>query len=696
MNNGGYTGKILRVDLTSGKVSTIDTAKYEKWGGGHGIGSAIFFDLCTDKTIDGFDPKNVVTIMTSPLSGTSAPAVAGRTEVQGISVQGYPKPWFSRSNFGGRFSGMLKYAGWDGIVIEGKASKPVWIDIRNGDVQIKDAKGVWGLDTTAAQEEIWRRVQGENDGSWVNLGTSRDSGRTTQRPAVLTAGRAGENMSRMGSLLHDAGNGAGQGGFGGVFGSKNLKAVSVIGTGSVRIADPNALIEAREWSNTYAVAGHWDSLNRSGKSSYFADIPSRDAVKYAPVGQSSAPQGCLGCHRSCRTRYASGMANGSQCVDFLFYNSWDKEAHGGEHTQTILNATDAMQRAGLNAYELEAGIIWLVHLYKLGIVGPGKEIDSDLPFDKVGQDVFVVALIDCILDRTDIGAVLTNGLARAAEHWGRFDEDTATGILPLQEWGYPQHYDARAEVEWGYGSILDARDINGHDFNTWVYWAPSLAALTGTETVPSAKDLAEIMGEKLSPYNDPMMMDYSDEGIYSEAMVKLVAWHRHYTRYWKDSILYCDWAYGDYYNQYGPKGRGITGEAEPRFLNAVTGGKITFEQGMELGRKIWNLDRAIWFLQGRHRDQEVFAAYNYDTGAVPGFTTYEIPYVVPVFENGEWSYKNVAGRMLDRVKVEEFKTKFFAFEGWDTSTGAPTRKTLESLGLGDVADALEAAGKLGK
>ncbi len=105
---GGYMGKILRVDLTRNKVMTIPTKDYEQWVGGHGMGSAIFFDLVRDKRIDGFDPANVVTIMTSPLSGTLAPAVAGRTEVQGIGVQSYPVGWFTRSNFGGRFSGMLK------------------------------------------------------------------------------------------------------------------------------------------------------------------------------------------------------------------------------------------------------------------------------------------------------------------------------------------------------------------------------------------------------------------------------------------------------------------------------------------------------------------------------------------------------------------------------------------------------------
>jgi len=158
----GYAGQILRLDLTNRKVSTMPTSDYEQWGGGHGMGSAIFFDLVKDKTIDGFDPANVVTLMTSPFCGTLVPAAGGRTEVQGIGVQSYPIGWFTRSNFGGRFSSQLKYAGWDGVVIEGRADKPAWIDIRNGDVQIRDCAdlSLWGKDTQKCQEAIWGFVAG--------------------------------------------------------------------------------------------------------------------------------------------------------------------------------------------------------------------------------------------------------------------------------------------------------------------------------------------------------------------------------------------------------------------------------------------------------------------------------------------------------------------------------------------------------
>jgi aldehyde:ferredoxin oxidoreductase len=323
------------------------------------------------------------------------------------------------------------------------------------------------------------------------------------------------------------------------------------------------------------------------------------------------------------------------------------------------------------------------------------QIDTDLDFSQLGETSFVKQLFDMIVNKEGIGADLHDGIARAAVKWGRYDEDTKTGILPIQCWGYVQHYDARTEVEWGYGSLVGDRDINEHDFNTLVFWAPSIAALFGTEPECSAQMLSEIMAEKLSPYNDPMMMDYSDEGIYSESMAKLVAWHRHYTRYYKQSLSFCDWAWGDYYNPWAEDGRGLTGIGEPKFFNAVTGKDQSFEEGMEIGRKIWNLDRAIWVLQGRHRDEEHFTDYNYEVGSVPGYTTYEVPYVVPQYKNGKWSYESVVGRTLDRSGVEQWKDHFYKVEGWDLKTGWPTRKTLEELGLKDVADELESKNKLG-
>jgi len=692
----GYAGKILKIDLTTKKVEEIPTSKYEQWGGGHGIGSALFWDLCEDKTVAGTNPKNVVTIMTSPLSGTLTPTASGRTEVQGIGLQGYPLGWFTRSNFGGRFGTQLKYAGWDGIAVVGKSDKPVWINIQNGKVTFEDAKHLWGLDTWETQEDIWSTVQADV-GNWNELGATRDGGRTTQRPAVLTIGPNADKYGPMASLIHDAGNGAGQGGFGGVFASKNLKAISVIGSGGVKVADPNALMESRLWLQQYASGEHQDNPHKI-PGEWALGSPPGFVLAPFPEGTTTRPQGCVGCVKNCRSRTSTGIGNESSCIDVMFSNSG--VVGGANSPMDYFKSSDLAQRYGLNVFSLMGALQWLQNLYKQGVLGPGKAINSSLDYAHMGSHEFVKSLLDSIVHQTDVGKDLALGLWQCAKKWGRLEQDLDTGILALMCWGYMHHYDGRTEAEWGYGSLMCERDINEHDFNWIVYWCSTLWSLFGYTPPITAERMAKIITDKMAPYaGDMKMVDYSDEGIYSESMAKTVAWHRHYTRYYKQSLGFCDWGWADFVNPYGPDFEGATG-GEPKFFNAVTGQNQSFEEGVEVGRKIFNLDRAIWALQGRTREMEVYAGYMYNVGSttVPGAANagYEAPYVMPVIEDGKWIYKNVGGRKADRQKVEDWKTKYYALEGWDTTTGQPTRKTLEELGLTEVADTLEKAGKLGK
>ncbi len=122
----------------------------------------------------------------------------------------------------------------------------------------------------------------------------------------------------------------------------------------------------------------------------------------------------------------------------------------------------------------------------------------------------------------------------------------------------------------------------------------------------------------------------------------------------------------------------------------MTGKDLTFVEGIEIGRKIWNLDHAIWAIQGRHRDMVYLADYVYSIPLA------DPTYLLPGRENGEWKYINVTGRYLDRDKFDEWKTLFYELKGWDPASGYPTRETLESCGLGYVADKLEGLGRLGK
>jgi len=677
----GHAGKILRVDLSKQKVTTIETRQYEEWVGGHGLATAIFFDLVKDKTISCFDPGNTLVIMTGLFAGTLVPSGA-RAELVGIQAQSYPNEWFGRSNIGGRFPAMLKFAGYDGIILEGAAEKPTWVDIKDDQVELKDASGLWGLGTYEAQRAIYREVGGSEG---------------EEKSAVLTIGPAGENKSRIATIQHDAGCAFGQGGFGGIWGSKNLKAISVKGTGGVEVADPNGLMEARLWAeNNYG----WDSENPKVNpwqefiTSHFGGHPNRGWTPFDVNRRRSS--GCWTCHLNCRPKTASGLGNEAICVEALVYQGWDLGKHG-KVTEISGKASDLLQELGINAWMPFIHLGYLNNLYKKGVMGKGKAIDTDLPFEDIGELNFFEELMHKIAYRKDIGDDLAEGVPRAAERWGRIKEDFATGDLLAMFYGYPIHYDARTEVYWGYSSLMSSRDVNMHDFNVGAYWMPTLDIMNDRKPIVSAQELADIVGSKTPPYNDPRMIDFSDANIYSIHMARTTAWLLHYSLFWKNSCGLCDNAFADFLNPYGPNNRGITPEGEVKFFKAVTGKNLNFKDSMELGRKIYYLDRAIWALQGRERDMEHFPEYVYNTDAlgtsyVPGK---DPAYYSPVYENGVWEYKNIVPRRLDKAKFEEWKTIFYEFEQWDPKTGRPTRKALEGVGLAKVADELKRSGKLG-
>jgi aldehyde:ferredoxin oxidoreductase len=691
----GYAGKILRLDLTERKVGIIATSKYQHWMGGHGMGSAIFFDLVKDKTIDGFHPANVITLMTSPLSGTLVPAASGRTEVQGIGVQSYPIGWFTRSNVGGRFSAMLKFAGWDGVVIQGKANKPVWIDIRDDHVRIRDCASLslWGKETWDCQKAIWEEVAaGGNDGDW-NSPYGEKGGKTTQRPAVLTIGPAGENQSRLACLIHDASNAAGQGGFGAVFGSKNLKAISVIGTGQVEINDPRMLLATRLWQKeNYAF--NLDCLKESWGSfqSQSPPAPNVEWKKGRPkIGQ--RPQACMGCHSGCRARYKDTLGNEASCIASAFY----RDARSLDIQRT---ASDLINQYGVNAVEMLFGLLYIYILLRTGQLKTAEIPDCPLDFGKYGSKEFVEQFVKMIAyghdgkgNESQFGKDLLDGFVRAAEKWGRRKKDLDSGILAFPYWGIPLHKEPRAQVYWGYGTLLGDRDINEHDFD-WIKWEATNAKKSCIKPSLTAEEVVKIVTDKMVPFQGDLdMLDFSENNIYSEHMAKMVSWQRYYTRFWKQSMLFCDSRWPDFVNIHRPDKIGSTGVVEPKYIKAVTGKDFSFLDGINLGRKIWNLDHAIWTLQGRHRDMVHFADNVYKRR--PSFPA-EVPNAyMPGKENGKWDYYGYSYRTLDRDKFDEFKTRFYRLQGWHTATGYPTRSALEPLGLGYVADELEKEGKLG-
>jgi len=690
---GGYTGKILRVNLSNKSTSTISTEKYEEYGGGHGMGSAIFFDLVGEQLpFEAFDPRNLIIMMAHPFAGTFMPG-SGRCEVQGLAPMLYPVEWFGHSNFGGRFTAQLKFAGWDGIVVEGAADKPVWINIANDKVMIESADGIWGMDTWDTQQEISRRVNPDlKFGEWAEVGDSF----TSQVPAVVCCGLSGENKSRMGALLHGPGSQAALGGFGGVFGSKNLKAISVIGTGSAPIADPQAFMDARMWFKKFQfnvdnprrkdmMGGFYFWINGSPGGASVTNNPyfGSDGLPLVP----SRASACASCPRGCRQRLASADSNESVCAGAA--SVWLDNAT----RKMTRQGNDIMQKYGLSHWQYMAVAGYVKDLYRRGLVGKGKQIECDLPLEQSGTLGFTDMFMRQISTGEGIGKDLKEGLARAAKNWGTYDEDYHNGKLQLAYWGTSMHYDPRVEAEWGYGSLMGERDLMLHAMANYpLHWMPEAFHMEDKEPYLSAEQAVQITADAMVPYEgDAFMLDYSDgpTGIYSEHKVKQVAWVKHYEKFWLGSNGFCGWMWPMCFTNNSADYRGPTPQAEPRFFNAVTGKNLTFADGMELGHKIFTLDRAIWTIQGRHRNMEVFPEYIYTQGS--GGSR------LPMYDDKtkKWAYDTGAGRKLDRTKFEEWKTKFYAFEGFNTDNGWPTKKTLEGMGLKKVADVMKSKDRLG-
>ena len=698
--DNGFAGKILVLNLTEETYETIDTAPYEEWIGGNGLGTKLWWDYTKNHRLTNpLDPDNANVVATGPIAGTPTPSGGGRCEMLGVGMQGYPKPWFTRSNIGGRFAPMMKYAGYDAIVITGKASRKVWVSIINDKVSFLPADDLWELDTQETQEKLMPQMYDDyHQGGWSEIGKMRDDGYTTQRPVILTIGPHAEKYGPLASVVCDAAHVAGQGGFGGVWAGKNLKAVGVLGNKDIGIADPQAMMEARMWAKNYTWGGHADHPNNYVGMQDISSPPG-NSTRFYGDGVSSRPYGCVGCVRACRGRTSFYYGNEGMCIGFHWFTPYDKAAHNGAITTNTPKATTLLNRYGLNANSFMPMTFWIMRLLDKGILGKGKEIDSDLPFDKLGTYDFAKELLGAIVNNTDIGADLALGLQRCAEKWGRWESDSKSGLLPVVQYDYGHHYDPRTSADWGYASILSDRDINSHDLDFPCYWTPSQNYSRGREPDVSAETLAQIMGEKLVPFNDPEMIDYSDEGIYKRQCAKAVAWTLYYNRSWKNSVGYCDWAWTDLVNPYGEDYRGMTPTGEPLFYNAVTGDNKTFADMMWFGKRVYDLQRAIWQLETRTRDDEVFNDYIYEAphnAKVPN-TSYEIPYVLPCYDEKKdtWAYKNTSGRKLDRKKVEQVKSYFYQLEGCDTTHGWITRSTLEAEGLGFAADELEQAGCLG-
>jgi len=213
----GYIGKILRVDLSAGELwdEPLDEEQARAFVGGSGLAARFVYDM-VDGDTDPLGPENPLVFMTGPLVGTAMPS-AGRCSVCALSP--LTRIW-GESNTGGFFGPELRFAGYDGVIVTGRAEKPVWLSIVEGRAELHDGTDLWGSDSYETQERV-REALGE------------------PKARVACIGAAGENLVKMAAVMNDHGRAAGRTGMGAVMGSKNLKAIGVRGSARVPLADPD-------------------------------------------------------------------------------------------------------------------------------------------------------------------------------------------------------------------------------------------------------------------------------------------------------------------------------------------------------------------------------------------------------------------------------------------------------------------------
>lgn len=211
----GYAGKVLKIDLTERKVEVeeLDREIAQKFMGSRGVGMKYLYDAM-DPAVDALSPENPLLFVTGPLTGTGAPA-AGRYMVM---TKGPLTGAIAESNAGGNFAVAMKYAGYDLIIIQGKADGPVYLWVDDDHIEIRDATHLWGKQTTDTEFSVIAE--------------------TDPRARVACIGPAGEKQVLYACVMNDHGRAAGRSGVGAVMGSKNLKAIAIKGTGGIKVADP--------------------------------------------------------------------------------------------------------------------------------------------------------------------------------------------------------------------------------------------------------------------------------------------------------------------------------------------------------------------------------------------------------------------------------------------------------------------------
>ena len=633
----GWAGKIVRVDLNEKRVSTTDIEQYcEDFIGGIGIAEKIYWDEGhPDK--DAFHPDNPLIFMTGPLAATAAPA-APRWIVCGKSPLMYPETFYSGS-MSGFFGAELKMAGFDGIVIKGKAESPVYISIHDEKVEIKDARHLWGTTNSKVQNAV-RNAEGDT-------------------AKLLSIGPGAENGSRIGTIMTDVG-GSGSRGFGSVMGAKNLKAIAVAGTGKIPVADAAAIQRIRTRIKEMTGSGYFNLYGNP------IIAPGSSVVKKVHC------HGCpMGCWRTLH-RSAAGNEDIRKCQTPLFYSLWDRKLHK-EVTEASFIAATMANDYSFCILEIVFLLRWLENCYEQGIL---TEQETELPLSTMGSLEFLETFFNKITKQEGFGAVLAEGVARAAQQVGKASEEIAASqrAFPYGPKTFTQSALLYAVEQ--RPMVTELHEVC-EPLTKWALWYLS----NGEKSYVSTEVLRKI-GSRF--WGSEKAVDFSTyEG---KALSAIKIQNREYA---KESLILCDFVW-PVFDDAGSGDHVGAPMLESQLLSAVTGQEVSEAALDTLGERIFNLNRAINLREGRKgREDDCLPKTQFIERVEPiadVFGMHNPELLLPGAGDEIISRK---GKALDKEKFEQLLDEYYELRGWDRATGFPKKEKLEELGLGWVKDGLQ-------
>jgi len=634
----GYIGKILHVNLTRGTLEVEEPPEsfYRKYMGGSAMG--MFYILRDTPTgVDPLGPENILTLMVSPTTG--AP-VSGQSRIN-ANARSPLTGAIGDSQAGGFFPAELKFAGYDGIVIRGRASHPVYLSILEGKAELKDAGHLWGQTTGDVDRQVKK-----------DLGDPK-----TQ---VLQIGPAAENGVRFASLVNMANRNNGRTGMGLVMASKNLKAIAVRGTRKMDIHDPGSLVEiARSASKLLPTNPDMDPLAKYGTANVVlpqnlsGTLPTRNYTE----GQFEYAEDISG-----ETMYDTVLKKRDTCyacivrckrvVEIEDGPYPVKSQYGGPEYETLgtfgsycgIRDLAAIARANelCNAYGVDtitagATIAFAMECFERGIIGQEQTGGIELCFGHAGA---MLAALEQVVTRSGrLGTVLAGGSAAAAEEWGAAAKSC---LITVKGQEAPAHMpQAKKSLALIYAVNPFGADHQSSEHD-WMYEA----------------ECSQLYLDRLAHLG---LVDPPPPGSFGPEKVRFAMLTQQFYSM-LDTLELCQFVFGPAWTLFGP-------EETAAVVRAVTGWEVTVRELLDVGERRLNMLRQFNAREGISRKDD----------RLP------VKFFTPLAGTGP-----TAGVAVSAQDFEAALDLYYSLCGW-TKEGVPTPGKLSALGLGWTLDPSMAA-----